>query len=150
MSLQHCEWCYTSPFLRETYGDDLLERYRFYLGDSEDFPVHPDPKMFVAGMIRHDKNEISLRRRLEGRTKHIYVSRDYNINGKEIHFEGLIPIKSIEKTAAHELEHALDCQERSESKIDQRALDKYIDFYVRKEIEASLKDAEVKTKGYIV
>jgi hypothetical protein len=38
----------------------------------------------------------------------------------------------------------------SESKIDKRALDKYIDFYVRKEIEASLKDAEIKTKGYIV
>lgn len=150
MSLQPCEWCYTSPFLRETYGDDLLGRYNFYLGDSEDFPVHPDPKRTIVGMIKHDKNEISLRRRLEGRTKYIQVSRSYRINDKEIHFEGLIPLKSIEKTAAHELEHALDRQEMSESKIDQKALDKYIDFYVRKEIEASLKDAEIKTKGYIV
>jgi len=150
MSLQPCEWCYTSPFLRETYGDNLLEKYKFYLGDSEDFPMHPDPKRIVVGMIKHGKNEISLRRSLEGRTKYIHVSRDYNINGKEIHFEGSIPLKPIEKTAAHEIEHALDRGERSEAKIDERALDKYIDFYVRKELEKYLLDAEKKTKRYVV
>ena len=149
MSLQHCEWCYNSPFLRETY-DGFVDNFNFYLGDSDDFPRLSDPKKIVAGMLLHDFNEIRLRRDLLGKYSYVPVSRFFNIDNRKFLFRGYVPVPLDEVTAAHELEHALTPREKSEAKIDRRAWKKYIDFYVKNKVESYLKDAEKKTREYIV
>jgi len=149
MSLQSCDWCYNSPFLREAY-DGFVDNFNFYLGDPEDFPKLKDPTKFVGGMLNPRSKEISLRRDLQGKYRYIPVSGTWKINNRKIKFVGNVPVPMDEFTVAHELEHGLDLGEISESKISRRALEKYVDFYVRRELETYLKNSEIKTRQYIV
>lgn len=144
MTLERCDSCYNIPGLRENYGS-VLDEYEIYTGDSENFPGKN-----VLGLIQFPLKEVRVRKDTKGKYIHVPVRGLYKVDNKNVFFEGTVPVDLFEFAHYHEFEHALYPEEKSEGKINRRALEKYIDYYIKKNMSSYIKESERKVNSYII
>ena len=132
MSLTPCDWCRSDEFLSSYYGD-ILNEYALYLGEPRDMPkLSKDPNKDVIGYIDRPSKKIVLRNDLAGKYDIVPFSKLLNYNGMDFLVKGILKVPWDVFTAAHECSHGKYPYEKSESEIDKRALDDYIEFYAQK------------------
>lgn len=143
MSLEKCDSCYDIPGLRENYGN-LLDKYEIYTGDSRNFPGDD-----VLGLIDLNLKEVRVRNGLKGKYFHVPVNVIYKTKDKNVVLKGYVPVHLFDFVHFHEFEHA-ENPEISENEINRRALEKYVQSYLKREIGSYIKNVHRTTRSYIV
>jgi hypothetical protein len=146
----HAELCneYRNiPGLREMYGGSFIDQYDIYLVDN--FPTK-NPRKVILGAINLEKKKIGIREDLIGWYEHVYVDKTLKVDDKLVKVKGYVPVPLFEKTLYHEFRHALHPEEQSEEKIDDGALEDYLENYIRKNLSSYVNNAERKIREYVV
>jgi len=133
MSIRECPGCYDIPGLLENYPFlNDRDRHRIYVVDYDFLNRNPYVKEEVLAAT--NLKDIYSRGDLKGRYVPVTV-RVYDFRNGHYHTE-IIPVNLFDFSIYHEAQHIEDPDITSETEINRKALNKYLEYYIRRKTDS--------------